>query len=94
MATKKEIPPYFRCDYDIPTIVSIQSLARGDASEQQQKDAINWLINVAAGTYNTSFSPDGDRQTSFAEGRRFVGQQIVKLLHINASALRKANSND
>lgn len=93
MATK-ETPPYFRCDYDIPTIAAIQALARGDASHQQQTDALNWLVNIAAGTYNTSFSPDGDRQTSFAEGRRFVGLQIVKLLKLNASALRKANSND
>ena len=92
--SKKVIPSHFRCDYDIPTVAAIQALERGEATDQQQKWAINWLVNVAAGTYNTSFSSEGDRETSFAEGRRFVGLNIVKLLKLNLSALRKATPND
>lgn len=90
----KPIPPHFRCDYDVPTVSAIQALVRGDATEQQQKDAVNWIVNVAAGTYNVSFSEAGDRETAFSEGRRFVGLQIVKLMKLQISALRKATTNE
>ncbi len=94
MTTKKQIPPHFRCDYDIPTAAAIQALIRGEAEPHQQRDAMNWLINQACGTYNTSFSELGDRETSFAEGRRFVGTQVVKLSKLSLNALRKASQND
>jgi hypothetical protein len=74
--------------YDVLQVASIQALARGDASPHQQQEALRWVIEAAAGTYDLSFSPESDRATSFAEGRRFVGLQIVKLLKINKEALK------
>ena len=87
MTTKAKIPPHFRCDWDIPTASAIQALIRGEATFEQQRSAMNWIINQACGTYNTSFSELGDRETSFAEGRRFVGTNIVKLSKISTAAL-------
>lgn len=92
-APKKPTPPYLRCDYDIPVVAAAQALQRGEADAHQQKDFLNWLINHAAGTYNTSFQLEGDRETTFAEGRRFVGLQLVKLLSLSLNALRKATQN-
>jgi hypothetical protein len=86
----KTTPPHFSCEYDVPTVSAVQALSRGEATPEQQKFCLNWLINVAAATYNETFSSDGDRETSFACGRRFVGLNLVKLLHINVSALLKA----
>lgn len=92
MATpKKPVPPHFRCDYDLPVVAAAQALQRGEASAEQQKQFLSWLINQACATYGTSFSELGDRETSFAEGRRFVGTQIVKLLHLSLNALRKGS---
>ncbi len=87
MTAKKAIPPHFRCDWDIPTASAIQALIRGEATSEQQRSAMNWLINQACGTYNTSFSELGDSATAFAEGRRFVGTNIVKLSKISTAAL-------
>ena len=87
MTTKAKIPPHFRCDWDIPTASAIQALIQGTAEPHQQREAMAWLINQACGTYNTSFSELGDRETSFAEGRRFVGTQLVKLSKISTAAL-------
>ena len=87
MTAKKAIPPHFRCDWDIPTASAIQALIKGEAEPHQQREAMAWLINQACGTYNTSFSELGDRETSFAEGRRFVGTQLVKLSKISTAAL-------
>lgn len=45
------------------------------------KRALDWIINHACQTYDTSFVPDDSngRIAAFVEGRRSVGQQIVKL---------------
>lgn len=92
--TTKKIPPHLRCDWDTPTVAAAQALQRGDASPEQQKQFMNWLVNTAAGTYNQSYQETGDRDTTFAEGRRFVGLAVVKLLHLSLNALRKAQTND
>lgn len=69
---------------------ALQALQHGTASPDQQKRALRWIIEMGAGTYDMSFRPGGDdgrRDTDFAEGRRFVGLQVVKLLGLNLSAL-------
>lgn len=62
-------------------IASIKSLAAGVANEGQQKHALDLIINRIAGTYDMSFRPglEGGRATDFAEGKRHVGNQIVRL---------------
>lgn len=67
---------------------AFKALAAGNASEAQQRRALAWLINDAARTYDVSFSPASDRETSFAEGRRFVGLQVVKLLNMPAELIK------
>lgn len=71
---------------------ALKALHLGMANDWQQKRALKWIIENACGTYDMSFRPggqEGDRDTSFALGRQFVGQQIVKLLKINLSVLRR-----
>ena len=94
MSAKKPIPPFLRCDYDLPAAAAIQALQRGEASSEQQKQALAWIVNQAAATYGQSFQLEGDRETAFAEGRRYVGNQIVKLSKISLNALRKASTHE
>lgn len=68
--------------YEDADIYAIRALAAGTANEGQQKRALDWIINRAAMTYDQPFRPggaEGARETDFAAGRMFVGQQIVKL---------------
>lgn len=67
---------------------------RGDATKDQQQRALKFVIESLAGTYEVSYRPgaEGARDTDFAEGRRFVGLQIVKMLKLNLSALRRDNN--
>lgn len=76
--------------YEAKHIAAFQALAQGNANEHQQMLALEWVIE-AAGTYDMSFRSgvDGDRQTTFAEGKRSLGLQVVKLLKLNASAFTK-----
>lgn len=76
--------------WDVADAGAMQALARGEASPDQQMRSLDWIINAACGTYDLSFNPDSDRATSFAEGRRMVGLQIVKLIKLNLSMLRTA----
>lgn len=71
--------------YDDADVAAIKALAAGNASESQQQRALAWVVNSASATYDLSFRPgasEGERATAFAEGRRFVGLQIVKMLKL------------
>ena len=78
--------PYALADAD-----AVQALARGDANEQQQQRALKWIVEVGAGAYEFHYYPS-ERDTAFALGRAFVGQQVVKLTKLNLSALRRQDN--
>lgn len=80
--------PHIPADYDVADAAAIQALVNGTAEPHQQQRALKWIIEQASGTYEFQFYPD-DRQTSFALGRGFVGQQIVKMTRMNLSQLRR-----
>lgn len=81
--------------WDDAVVSALQALHRGDATQDQQQAALRWIIEVNSNAYDLSFRPgglEGDRESCFAEGRRFVGMQIVKLLKLNLNAIRKARN--
>ena len=65
----------------------MQALSRGEATDHQQQHALKFIVEQLAGTYDLSFRPDSPRVTDFAEGRRYVGLQIVKLTKLNLSRI-------
>jgi hypothetical protein len=83
--------PYIPAPWEPADVSAIQALHRGDASPDQQKRALDYIISLA-GTYDLSYRPDSDRDTTFAEGKRWVGLQIVKLVKLNLAAIRQAKS--
>lgn len=82
-APTKKPPPFFDVEWDTPDAAALQALARGDATPEQQKRALDWTINKAARAYDVSFQPDNPHGTDFFEGRRYVGLKIVELLKIS-----------
>lgn len=84
----KEPPATLAAEYVLPDIVAMQALERGDATPEQQKRALNWIIVNAAGTFDLDFRVDS-RNHAFVSGRRFVGLQIVKMLKLNARTLKE-----
>lgn len=71
---------------------AIQAVMQGRASEEQQRRAMVFIVNNICGTYDLSYRPTGDRDTSFAEGKRFVGLQLVKFAQLNIALLRDKTS--
>ena len=86
---EKQSAPYYPCPYDKADANAIKGLAAGTANPEQQQRALKWILENACATYDLSYHPTSDRDTAFAEGRRFVGLQIVKMLKINLSALER-----
>jgi hypothetical protein len=62
---------------------SIKALANGDADPEQQKLALKWIIDEAAGTYESVYFPESVRQSDFASGKRFVGNYILGIINMS-----------
>lgn len=86
--------PWFPVEYEVADAGAIQALMRGEAGPDQQRRALAWIIEKACGTYEAQYYPgeDGRRDTDFALGSRFVGQQIVKLSKLNLSKLTRVEN--
>jgi len=79
-----EREPWLPPKTDAKTIQAFQDLARGTANADQQKRVLHFTINSLCCTYDLSYRPDSSRNTDFAEGKRWVGLQIIKYLHLNS----------
>jgi hypothetical protein len=73
--------------YDKEDVRAVQALAQGTASETDQRRALNWIINVAASTYDEPFRPGVPDAVNYMLGRRSVGLAIVKLTKLRAERM-------
>lgn len=70
---------------------ALQALAQGIADEYQQKRALMWVVNNAAIINRSTYQPGGvesERDSNFAQGRRFVGLQVMRLITTNLEELK------
>lgn len=78
--------PYEPVDYDELVVMAVRALSTGTANAAQQAEIWAWLQYVTGtGEYaDLSFRPGGaeaERESAFAEGKKFCGLQILKMLH-------------
>lgn len=84
--------PWQPAEWEPADAAALQALARGEADAGAQGRALKWIIEKAAGTYDQSFYPDNARVGDFLEGRRSVGNQILKLVKINLSTSKQVDN--
>ena len=84
-----KMQPWMPAPYEVADVTAVQAIARGDADEHQQKRFYRWLLAELCRVNDLSFRPDSQRASDFAEGKRFVGLQVMKLFSLNAGALAK-----
>ena len=92
---KRRDPAWIPARYDVTDIYALQAVFHGTADAAQQRRALDWIINTAAETYELSFRSDdagGDRESAFAEGKRHVGMQIVKMINMPPALAAKLRS--
>lgn len=75
--------PYAPAEYEVADLGAIQALARGEALPHQQTRALAWIVNEICRTYDLSYRPESPHDTAFAEGKRYVGLQLVKAMKLN-----------
>jgi len=71
--------PLERPDYIEAEVQALRAIWNGVATEHQQRMALDFMIR-AFGTHDTSFRPQSQYLTAFAEGRRFAGTTLVWML--------------
>jgi hypothetical protein len=71
--------PHEPAKYDDAIINAVKALLTYTANEGQQKTAVDWLIHQVCGYYDLSFHPEDPRMTDFAEGKRYVAAQLIKM---------------
>lgn len=81
--------PYEPVPFEPFDVGSLQALQRGEADEAQQIRALKFIVEQLCGAYDLSYRPSSAGDTAFAEGRRFVGLQLIKLLKLDYSEIRK-----
>lgn len=89
---KKGREPYLPAEYTPGHVLAMQHLSKGVATQDEQIMALDWIIKQAAKTYDLSYRPgglEGQRDSDFASGRSFAGQQIVKLLSLDFMKLKE-----
>lgn len=78
------IPAYEQAD-----AYALQAIWEGRATPDQQKRGLKWIIESACDTYGFPDKPDKEDLKNIWLGRMFAGKQIVKLIKINATLLKK-----
>lgn len=79
---KPRTPAWKPADYTPADIEAVQALGRGEASADQQKRVLDWLINAVSAVDDEPYRSDadgGERETAYALGRRSVGRELRKL---------------
>lgn len=93
MPQPKASPPWLPVKYRKADVAAIQAMRRGEATADQQQRAFEYLLVTICDRNGMSYrpgGPEGDRDTAFAEGRRFVGNQIVKLANLPLSEIKES----
>lgn len=90
----KAFRPHIPAKWELADASAIQALVAGTAEPEQQKRALDFIINNICGTYDLSHFPDSDADTRFALGKQFAGQQIVKLTKVNLATLRRTTNDN
>ncbi len=86
--------PWQPVKFGIADVAALQALRRGEADADQQIRAIEYIIGVISARNDMSYrpGPDGALDTAFSEGRRYVGNQIVRLTKLSLSKLKEDKS--
>lgn len=74
---------YAKADVDLDGVTSENAPSPKDC-----RDALDWIINTACGTYEEPFKPGDPCTVAYMLGRRSVGLAIVKLLNLKPEILK------
>ena len=72
---------------------AIKALAQGRATEHQQQLALQWIVERCAGAYVNPYCPASARDSDFAAGKAWVGQQIASIVNVDPDLFKEVAPN-
>lgn len=75
---------------------AFRACSLGEATPEQQRLAVEFLVYDVCARYDQPYrpGPDGDRDTAFACGRQWVGQQITTFVNLSPSRFVESSGED
>lgn len=74
---------------NIPAVYALKALSEGKADEGQQRMALDYIVHVIARRYDLPYYPDNERDSAFAAGKLYVGEQLLKLISLKADDIQR-----
>lgn len=90
---RSPVPAWESAPFELPDAQALKALSNGEAEPQQQQRALRWIVHNVCRLNRLSYQPDSDRATAFAEGRRFVGLQVMRLIQTPNEDLKSEIAN-
>lgn len=78
----------FEHEGNLHKAAAIQAVCDGRADGAQQQLAMKTIIEEICEYGGMSFSPDSERETVFAEGKRWIGAQVVLISRLMIGKLK------
>lgn len=74
---------------ELADVMALKSLRAGNANEDQQKRAFDYIVNEICGVQYLAFDHESARNTDFMLGRQFVAHTILKFVRLNADVFKQ-----
>ena len=73
---------------------ALRALRRGEATDYEQKLALQVIINKISRAQDLLYIPGSFDQSAFMNGRAFVGQQLLKYLNLPVGKIEEVDPNE
>lgn len=90
--TTVQLKPWDTVLFEVADAWALQQLGRGEATDEQQKRALKFIIDTLCRAGRTPYYEDprgGSDGTNVLIGRLFVGNQILRLVNTNIEVLKQ-----
>jgi len=74
--------------YEAADVAAVQAIANGMASSEQQKRALQWIVEKACRTEDDPFVPGEPELSANLSGRRSAGLAIRKLVNLSMTVVK------
>lgn len=75
--------------FEIRGAYDVQAMANGNASPEQQKAALRFIVENLSGAYGLTFDAKSERQDCYNQGRRHVGLSIIQITKLNLEKVKR-----
>lgn len=84
-----ENAPYLPSHVFQEVAYAIRGVNAGTADASQQALAVRWIVHEVTKAYDMSYRPESARDSDFAEGKRYVGNELIRVINMTNEAVAR-----